>query len=198
MENTHRVYLYPYEYEQLYENAEDTRARLAVRLGGEVGLRIGETARTKIEHIEYLERDDGEVTFLYVPEYEPTTQTREKGRPRSIFLPNRIEELINEYAEKTGIGPSDELFPVVKRTVQEYVKRAAQRTAEATGNEDFKQISSQDLRAFFAKNMVENHRVHPEVVRKMGGWKAYKPMGNYLNEANEDLVVKEYRNAGIE
>lgn len=197
LENQYRVYLYPYEYDTLLENSKSQATRIVMRLGAEVGLRISEIEKMKFQHIRPLKRNDASVSFLYVPEFRDEPDKYEKGRPRMVVLPRNIEQEILDYMEDEGKADSDMVFSVVKRTLQDWVKRSAEQTAEVTGNDDFRKVSIGDLRATFARDMVERHRVHPGVVQKMGGWEYYRSLEKYLSDPDEDLIIEEYQAAGL-
>lgn len=61
-------------------------------------------------------------------------------------------------------------------------------TADATGNADFRHVSSHDLRRRFAQRLLVDENMNPRVVMQVGGWSCFKAIEPYLNAPTEDVV----------
>lgn len=195
LENQWRCYLNPTDYKRLRASVESRRAHIAVRLGGECGLRVGETAAAKPGDIRESTADiDG--SFIRVVGKD-TTGKLEEGKWRDAFLPENLRWEIEKHADENDIGPDDELIPVTKRTTQKYIKRAAEFAADRYGNSDYERISSHDLRAYFATHHLIRLEIPPEVIMAVGGWKSYGNMEPYLSAQFDDVIVDGFKGAGI-
>lgn len=196
--NQWRVYMNPMDFHRLWACAESRRACIAIRLGGECGLRVSETSSVKPG--DFRESTDPSAKghhFLGIYGKDTTGET-EKGKFREVFVPTVLYQIIQNEIEEAGYGPDDEIMPVTKRTVQEYIKRAAQGCAERYDNEDYAKISSHDLRAFWATNLLVRHGVNEDVVKDLGGWVSRENMEPYLYAQFDDIIIDEMREAGIE
>lgn len=195
LENQWRCYLNPTDYKRIRACAESRRAHIAIRLGGECGLRVSETAAAKPGDI----RDSTsgvDARFLGVFGKD-TSGKREDGKYRDVFLPESIYQEIQDHAEENDIDPDDELVPVTKRTTQEYIKRAAETAAQRYGVDEYDRVSSHDLRAYFATHHLIRLEIPPEVVMAVGGWKSYENMEPYLNAQFDDVIAEGFNEAGI-
>lgn len=195
LENQWRCYLNPTDYKRIRACAESRRAHIAIRLGGECGLRVSETAAAKPGDI----RDSTsgvDARFLGVFGKD-TLGKREDGKFRDVFLPDALYNEIVDHAEENGIGPDDEIIQVTKRTTQEYIKRAAKTAARRHDVDEYERVSSHDLRAYFATHHLIRLEMPPEVVMAVGGWKSYENMEPYLNAQFDDVITESFNDAGI-
>lgn len=195
--NTWRVYLNPHDYENLRDAAASFQAELAIRLGGEVGLRVNETAKVKPEHIKPSTNPEVEAHFLRVPEGKDTTGQLDDGKYREAFLPVDVERLLTRYVRTNEIATGEDVFDVTKRSVQNYIKRSAAKAAEETGDDDFLKVSSHDLRAYFATTCLVRKGMNPEVVMEVGGWTDYESIKPYLDAPDDDVIAGEFEKAGM-
>lgn len=195
LENQWRVYLNPWDYKTLREHAESRAAEIAIRLGGECSLRVQETADLRRGDWRDSTHPDVDRKFLKIWGKD-TTGKREEGKFRSPPLPDDLWCQIAVHIIDEQIYPGEELLPVTKRTVQEYIKRAAIAAAEGTGNEDFEKISSHDLRSYYATDALIRRGMEAEVVMAVGGWASYTNMEPYLNAQFDDVIAAEYDRVG--
>ena len=72
--------------------------------------------------------------------------------------------------------------------VRAAVRRTADAAAERTGDEDFRDVSSHDLRRRFAQRLLVDHGVNPRVVMAAGGWSSFSAIEMYLNAPTEDVI----------
>ena len=61
------------------------------------------------------------------------------------------------------------LVELYERGVRDVVKRTAERATEATGDDDYRYVSSHDLRRRFAQRLLVEKQVNPRVVMQVGG-----------------------------
>jgi integrase len=69
------------------------------------------------------------------------------------------------------------------RAARDVVKRAAKRAYEQTKQQDMLDISSHDLRRYWANKMLNEHDINPRIVMAMGGWAAFDSMRPYMEPA---------------
>jgi integrase len=68
------------------------------------------------------------------------------------------------------------------------VRRTAARAAEATGDEDFRKVSTHDLRRRFAQRLLIDQQMNPRVVMAVGGWDSFAAIEPYLNAPSEEVI----------
>lgn len=197
LENQWRVWMHPDEYKQLRSCAESRRAHIAIRLGGECGLRVGETASFKLDQVRETTVDIVDEAYMLQVFGKDTLSKHEDGKFREAFIPLSLYREIEKHAAENDIAPDEEIIPVTKRTTQEYIKRAALTCADRYGNEHFEKVSSHDLRAFWASDLLIRRKVDENVVMALGGWVSRETMEVYLNAMFDDIVLEEMVNAGL-
>lgn len=196
--NQWRVYMNPMDFHRLWASAESRRACIAIRLGGECGLRVSETSAVTPGDIREG-TDPSAKDHHFIGIYgKDTTGELEKGKFREVYLPGALHAIIRREVEAEDIGDDELLMPVTKRTVQEYIKRAAQSCADRYDNEDYAKISSHDLRAFWATNLLVRHQVDENVVMDLGGWTSRENMEPYIYAQFDDVIVREMEDADVD
>lgn len=188
--NGWRLYLNEHDYRTLLGVCDDLQTELAVRFGGECGLRVSETVELQPGDIRESTHPNVETTFLRVRHGKDTTGKREDGKFREAWLPSRVESAAHEYAMREKIDESEPFFSVCKRTLQGYLKDVGLEAADETGEDMWRHFSSHDLRAFFATNLLVRYDVNPEVVKEVGGWSDYKALKPYLDKPSDDIIAK--------
>jgi len=58
--------------------------------------------------------------------------------------------------------------PKAKRTVQYWVEQTAEKAAEETGDDDYRRISTHDLRRCWANHLLVEQNVSPRIVMALG------------------------------
>ncbi len=197
LENQWRVWLNPNDYETLLKHAHNEQARLAIRFGGECGLRVSETTNVRYEHVRQSTHPDVDAFFLEVYGKDTTGTLGEMGKFREAFIPRKLLQSVQKYVIEESLSPDDPIFGVTKRTIQAWIKRAAETAAEETGVEDFEKVSSHDLRAAYATDCLIRRDMNVRVVMAVGGWGDYKSMEPYLNATFDDVIADEFEDAGI-
>lgn len=190
-----RVFLSPHDYRIFLESAPNDRAKVSFRLAGEAGLKVSELANVQISHIRTSDVSDN-FFFLRIPLTEDDESLEfARGRPRDAYLPNSVRNTMLDFAEDMGRSHHKPLFQVTKRTLQEDFKQAGEAASSSTGNDDFHEVSSKDLRIYFAKQAIERNHIHPNVVMQIGGWNTYENLKEMLESPDEALIVREFERA---
>jgi integrase len=183
------------EYEALRRTTDSYRDELIIRLGGEVGLRSFEIPQITPTHPRREVIEDDSYHFLRVPEGKDTTGNG--GKPRDAYLPRSVERDLHRYQRAEDIASDDPYIDLTRRSVQRIVKTIAEQTADQTGNDDFQQVSSHDLRRYFAHTCLVEKRMNPRVVMEIGGWDDYQSLEPYLNKPSAETIVGEFETADL-
>lgn len=84
-----------------------------------------------------------------------------------------------------------------KRTVQDWVDRASERAAEATGDSHYRRVSSHDLRRCWANHLFVEENVSPRIVMALGGWSSYDAIEPYLAATTEENINQSMSGVGL-
>jgi integrase len=192
-EGQYKVWMTDAELEDLERVAASQRDHLIVRLGGRVGLRAFEIPQVKPKHVHRTE--DGDHYRLRVPEGKDTTGSG--GKPRNAYLPSDVEGEIHRYQNAEGVDRDEPLIDLTERGVRDVVKRTAERAARETGDDDYRHVSSHDLRRRFAQRLLVDEQVNPRVVMQVGGWSSFQAIEPYLNAPTDQVVNEAFEEAGL-
>lgn len=192
-EDQFKVWMTDPELENLRRAAASHRDDLIIQLGGYVGLRAFEIPQLSPKHVKRTE--DGDHYRLRIPEGKDTTGNG--GKPRDAYLPRDVESDIHRFATAEDIGRHEPLIDLTERAVRGVVKRTAERAAEETGDEDYRHVSSHDLRRRFAQRLLVDEQVNPRVVMQVGGWDSFQAIEPYLNSPTPDVVNQAFDDAGL-
>lgn len=77
------------------------------------------------------------------------------------------------------------------------MKRTAERAAEETGDDDYRHVSSHDLRRRFAQRLLVDRQMNPRVVMQVGGWDSFQAIEPYLNAPTPEVVNEAFEKAGV-
>lgn len=174
------------EYRELPRATGTFEQEIALRLMGDCGLRVSEVLDVTPEHIS--RRSDGESFELEVVAGKDTTGDYSGGKHRETWLPRDFEAQINRYTQEKGIGDDSPLVDKKKRTVQDWVDRAAEAAAKDTGDSDYQRVSSHDLRRCWANHLLVEENVSPRIVMALGGWSSYDAIEPYLAAPTENNI----------
>jgi len=188
-----KVWLTDAELEDLERVAASQRDHIIIRLGGRVGLRAFEIPQIKPKHVKRT--DDGDHYRLRVPEGKDTTGNG--GKPRDAYLPADVEGDLHRFQNAEDIDRGGPFVQLTERGVRDVVKRTAERAAEETGDEDFRYVSSHDLRRRFAQRLLVDEQVNPQVVMQVGGWDSFQAIEPYLNAPTPGVVNEAFEDAGL-
>ncbi len=186
-----KVWMTDEELEDLRRAAASRRDDLIIQLGGYVGLRAFEIPQIQPQHIK---QEAGQYR-LRVPEGKDTRNG--EGKPRDAFLPDNLERDLRQYQTEENIAPRDPFIDLTERGVRAVVKRTAEAAAEQTGDDDYRQVSSHDLRRRFAQRLLVEKEINPRVVMQVGGWDSFQAIEPYLNAPTPDVVADAFEKAGL-
>jgi len=192
-ESGFKVWLTDDELEELRRSAASRRDDLILQLGGYVGLRAFEVPQVQPRHVRRV--DDGEHYRLRVPEGKDTKHG--EGEPRNAYLPADVERDLYQFARDRGLEDDEPYVDLQPDSVRAVVRRTADATADRTGDEDFRDVSSHDLRRRFAQRLLVDEGVNPRVVMAVGGWSSFQAIEPYLNAPSEDVVNQAFDEAGL-
>ncbi|WP_339104458.1 bacterio-opsin activator domain-containing protein [Haloterrigena salinisoli] len=172
------------EYEVLLDAAETYREALVVRLCGDVGLRPRELTELTV--------DDVEQVRIEPPRYLVRVPAVDGGAARTAYLPTRVERELRRYARSNGLTTDDRIFPVTARRLQMLVSDVADRAAELFDRPGLADVSTSDLRRYFARRALVDHGVNPRVVKAAGGWRSFEALESYLPEPTDAEIVDSF------
>ena len=189
----YKVWMTDDELEELRRAAATHRDDLVIQLGGYVDLRAFEIPQVCPKHVKRT--DDGDHYRVRIPRGKDTTGNG--GKPRDAYLPAEVEGDIHRYKNAEDIGRSEALVDLSERGIRDVVKRTAERAAEQTGDEDFRHVSSHDLRRRFAQRLLVDEQVNPRVVMLVGGWGSFQAIEPYLNAPTTQVVNEAFEKADL-
>lgn len=189
----YKVWVTDDELEQLRRHAGSTRNDLIIQLGGYVGLRAFEIPQVNPKHVKRT--SDGEHYRLRVPKGKDTKNG--EGKPRDAYLPQSVERDLHRYQQEENIAPHEPYIDLTESGVRAAIKRIAERTADATGNEDYRHVSSHDLRRRYAQRLLVDESMNPRVVMAIGGWDSFTAIEPYLNAPSEDVVNQAFEDVDL-
>ena len=191
-----KVWLSENDYDDLVRAADSYRDSIVIRLGGEVGLRSFEIPQVTPGGVQRHVGDDGDHYFLRVPKGKDTSGGG--GKARDAYLPQDLERAIHRFVQSEDIDDDEPIVDVSRRTVQRIVTRTANRAADETGDTDFQQVSSHDLRRYFAHRALVTERMNPRVLMDVGGWSDYQSLEPYLAKPDPETIIGEFERAGLD
>jgi len=189
--NSTKVWMTDEELDDLRRAAASRRDDLIIQLGAYVGLRAFEVPQIQPQHI----KQEGDQYRLRVPEGKDTANG--EGKPRDAFLPADLERDLRQFQTEENIAPRDPFVDLTERGVRDVVKRTAEAAADQTGDDDFQQVSSHDLRRRFAQRLLVEKEINPRVVMQVGGWDSFQAIEPYLNAPTPDVVNDAFEEAGL-
>jgi len=194
-DGSYRVHFDTEEYRTLLDAAPHREARLAMRVMA-CSTRVGTTAEeTYLDRFNATETPHGTLWTLHV-EAKDSTDRDGALRPREVWIPDPLLEEIKEVRGVDSFDTHEPLFRVSKRTIQNWVEKARENAATATGDMDFLKVSSHDFRRYFASHMLYRHNVDAEIVRQLGGWQSPRAMMEYLL-VPDDVLADELGSVGL-
>ena len=183
-----KVWMDDDEIDELRRAAGSRRDDLIIQLGAFVGLRAFEIPQVAPDHVRRV--DDGEHYRLRVPEGKDT-RTGE-GEPRNAYLPASVERDLYQYARDEQLDDGDPYVDLTPGGVRAAVRRTADAAAERTGDDDFEDVSSHDLRRRFAQRLLVDHGMNPRVVMAVGGWSSFGAIEPYLHAPTDEVVNRAF------
>ena len=179
-----KVWLTDDEVDTLRRAAGSRRDDLIMQLGAYVGLRAFEVPQVTPGHVRRV--DDGDHYRLRVPRGKDTASG--VGKPRNAYLPADVERDLYQYARDEQLDENEPYADLTPAGVRAVVKRTARAAADRTGDDDFRHVSSHDLRRRYAQRLLVDQAMNPRVVMTVGGWSSFEAMRPYLNSPTEDVI----------
>lgn len=187
-----KVWLTDKEIEDLRRATASYRDDIIIQLGAYVGLRAFEIPQVQPRHISTSE--NGQYR-LRVPRGKDTSGNG--GKPRDAYLPAPVERDLQQFQNAENIAPRDTFVDLTERGVRAAVKRTAEAAADETGDEDFRHVSSHDLRRRFAQRLLVDENMNPRVVMQVGGWSSFQAIEPYLNAPTEGVVDESFAEVDV-
>jgi len=179
-----KVWLTDTEIDALRRAAGSRRDDLIIQLGAYVGLRAFEVPQVTPGHV--LRVAGGEHYRLRVPRGKDTASG--EGKPRNAYLPASVERDLYQFARDQRLDDDEPYVDLTPGGVRAAVKRTAEAAADRTDDEDYRDVSSHDLRRRFAQRLLVDEAMNPRVVMTVGGWSSFEAMKPYLNSPSEDVI----------
>jgi integrase len=189
------VWLSRDEYQLLPREADTFEREVAIRLMGDCGLRVAEVLDVEPRHISRM--SDGEHFALEVVGGKDTTGEYDQGKHRETWLPRDFEATINRYTQEAGLADDEPLVDAAKRTVQYWVEDAADSAADVTGDDDYRRVSTHDLRRCWANHLLVEQTISPRIVMALGGWSSYDAIEPYLAAPTEENIISSMQEVGL-
>jgi integrase len=188
-----KVWLTDDEIEELRRATASYRDDIIIQLGTFVGLRAFEIPQVTPKHVKTSE--NGQYR-LRVPRGKDTSGNG--GKPRDAFLPADVERSLRQFQNAENIAPKEPFVDLSERGVRAAVKRTAEAAADETGIEDYRHVSSHDLRRRFAQRLLVEKNMNPRVVMDVGGWSSFQAIEPYLTKPTEDVVDEAFEEVGLD
>ena len=191
-EDEYKVWMTDQEIEDLRRATAGYRDDIIIQLGAYVGLRAFEIPQIEPQHIKQTQNGSYR---LRIPEGKDTSGNG--GNPRDAFLPASVERDLQQFQNAENIPPREPFVDLTERGLRAAVKRTAEAAAEATDDDDFRHVSSHDLRRRFAQRLLVNKEMNPRVVMQVGGWDSFQAIEPYLNAPTPEIVDDAFEEAGL-
>jgi integrase len=186
-DTSYNVWMSRDEYERLPRATNGYAQEIALRLMGDSGLRVAEVLDVCPEHISRM--SDGRHYGLEVVGGKDTSGSYSGGKHRETWLPVDLERDINRYVQNEEIARDEPLIDRTKRTLQFWVENAAERAADETGDDDYRRVTSHDLRRCWANHLLVEQGISPRIVMALGGWSSYDAIEPYLAAPTEENII---------
>ncbi len=191
-EDEYKVWMTDQEIEDLRRATAGYRDDIIIQLGAYVGLRAFEIPQIEPQHIKQTQNGSYR---LRIPEGKDTSGNG--GNPRDAFLPASVERDLQQFQNAENIPPRQPFVDLTERGLRAAVKRTAEAAAEATDDDDFRHVSSHDLRRRFAQRLLVDEEMNPRVVMQVGGWDSFQAIEPYLNSPTPEIVDDAFEEAGL-
>lgn len=187
---------------QLLTSAKTQRDRVLVQTGLETGGRINELRHLQVR--DFVDREvDGELRYFVrlakVGDAQKTDASkRESWVTRDLWQQVRFLVRDNDLTNDDYLFQSRNGGQLSKRGARDVVKRTAKIAYKETGDNDFQYVSSHDLRRYWANKMLNEYKINPRIVMKMGGWSSFDSMRPYMAPATPENITQAMVNVGNE
>ncbi len=203
----------------LIKKTDRLKDRIIIVLAAWAGLRANEIAKAKVNDIQkcdssnkLTERDPKEEVeqgeeiqyFLRVAEKrkKQNEDFEDLSKERLAFIPKYFVYDLKMLIEKEKLDKNDPLVPnkfgkhYTADGIRQRIYKVSEKAYESTGNSDFKEVSSYDLRRFFAKHTINELGKNPNVIMTVGGWDSWESIEKYIDEPSKSHIKEELKNLG--
>ncbi|XGI83427.1 tyrosine-type recombinase/integrase [Halorutilales archaeon Cl-col2-1] len=193
------------EIQDLELQADKLRDRLIIQLGAYSGMRIGEIVNLQVSDLNQ-DTVDGELRYFAKVEGKKTDQEAEgktETKTRDAWITQDTWKDLQTHINQENLTNDDYIMnsryggKIHKDSARKIVKRIAEKAYEQTEKEKFLDVSSHDLRRFFAHHLAEEKGVNIRVVMDLGGWEDLQTfVRHYLDKPSKMTKAQELDNAG--
>jgi integrase len=201
------VHLTEQELDTLEFHAARLRDELLIQFGGRCGLRVSEIvgwerpdgeAVPGVRPCDLRERDvDGELRYFLDVRGKDTRPDADGPKERTTWVPADTWKAARRHINRADLDATEPLIHSQKggslapQSARRVVKNVARSAYEATGREKFLDVSSHDLRRFWASHLLQKQSVNPSVMMKLGGWERFESIKPYLRDPRPDTIADE-------
>lgn len=202
-----KVQLTERELDTLEFNAPSLRDELLIRFGGRCGLRVsaivgwerpdGE-AVPGVRPRDLRERDvDGDLRYFLDVRGKDTRADADGPKERTTWVPSDTWKTARRYINRNDLEPDEPLIrsqkggALARQSARRVVKDVARSAYEETGREKFLDVSSHDLRRFWASHLLQKQDVNPSVLMQLGGWERFESIKPYLRDPRPEVIADE-------
>jgi len=202
-----KIQLTEQELDTLEFHAGSLRNELLIRLGGRCGLRVSECVgweRPDGEQVpgarprDLRERDvDGDLRYFLEVRGKDTRPDASGPKERTTWVPSDTWKTARRYINRNALEPGDPLIQsqkggaLARPSARRVVKAVARNAYEQTGREKFLDVSSHDLRRFWASHLLQKQDVNPSVLMTLGGWERFESIKPYLRDPRPEVIANE-------
>lgn len=165
--------------------ADDPKKRIALRLMGDCGLRSFEVLDVTPKDVVPMDVDGEWKLRVWEGKGE------NGGKYRETYLPSDLKAEVKAYSNAVGLANDDPIVDVTRRTLQRWVRNAAESVQEDTNDEGWEHVSTHDLRRTWGKQLIEND-VTPTLVQQWGGWNDWATFKkHYLGDHGDSFAAEQ-------
>lgn len=198
-----KVWLNEEQVNILEQSCERLKDRCIIQLGCWVGMRSEEIASVKVEDLREYTIDDDIKHFLKVEGKKTNQDEGQKlKKERMAFVPDRVYTDLIMLKNQMNLKADNPLIPnkfnghYTPDGIQERVRAVREKAYNKTEDPDFKNVSSHDLRRFFAHYCLVEQGKNPRVVMDVGGWESWEALKPYLDKPSKKTTAKELEDLG--
>jgi len=166
----------------------DTRVKLAIAIGEECGLRLGEVANLRLADVEL----DHQQLFVRIPNKTNTE--------RWVPFHNKTVQYLTQWLAERPAVQHDHLFcnnlqgPMTVNTLRDLLKKALCKEFRKERHEDgLKRFSFHRLRHRLASTLADR-KLDPALIMAIGGWSSFEAMQRYI-EVRPEMLASSYHEA---
>jgi integrase len=176
-----RVWLTSEEIDAVIAEADSPEQRIAFTLAGKGGLRSGEVIAVRRQ--DFTQAPDG---FVRVWEDFNKTDTY-----REAPIPDSLTDIVRTHTH--GSDPEDAVIKTeYTQTVYRWLRRAAERLEDETGDEGWQYLDVHDLRRSWGGHLLWDCGVSPMCVMEFGGWSDWQTFEqHYMGEMTPQAQERE-------